>query len=369
MLIEEVRTTADFANLRSEWSELLDASASRCIFLTHEWLFAWWQHLAEGRQLSIVTARENGTLLGILPLVMRRAEVLRMTPRLFEFLGSGVIGSDYLDVILRSGAEERVLEAFADWLSHTGMMVRFTQLRRGSSVSERLAGILSHRKWVTAAAKTNVCPFIDLQGQTWETYLASLGSSQRQNFQRRLKNLSRTSSFRLEHCATPKEAARGLDALIRLHSDRWKARGGKSDAFQTTSINAFHHAFIQAALERGWLRLMMIWMDQRPAAGLYGLQYDGTFSFYQSGFDPEFAKHSVGLVMMGLAIKTALDGGCAEYDLLHGDEEYKFHWAHRTRELGRLELFPARVRARFYQRAIGFNRAARRMASHVLNRM
>jgi CelD/BcsL family acetyltransferase involved in cellulose biosynthesis len=70
--------------------------------------------------------------------------------------------------------------------------------------------------------------------------------------------------------------------------------------------------------------------------------------------------------MMGLAIKTAVDEGAMEYDFLHGDEEYKFHWSRERRELGRLELFPPQARALIYRRAIEVNRAVRRMARRVL---
>jgi CelD/BcsL family acetyltransferase involved in cellulose biosynthesis len=71
---------------------------------------------------------------------------------------------------------------------------------------------------------------------------------------------------------------------------------------------------------------------------------------------------------MGLAIKAAIEEGVAEYDFLHGDEEYKFHWASEVRDLGRLELYPPHARGRIYRRAIDFNRAARRMAKRVLTK-
>ena len=38
-------------------------------------------------------------------------------------------------------------------------------------------------------------------------------------------------------------------------------------------------------------------------------------------------------------------------------------------ELGRLEIHPPHTRARLYRRAIAFNRAARRMARRVLQRV
>src|SRR5262249_16659498 len=100
---------------------------------------------------------------------------------------------------------------------------------------------------------------------------------------------------------------------------------------------------------------------------LYGLRYGPIFYFYQSGFDPAYRKYSVGVATMGLSIKTAIEEGASEYDFLHGDEEYKFHWARETRDLIQLEIHPHQVSAWAYQRAISLNRAARQMARRVLN--
>src|SRR5262245_36414082 len=74
MIIERIDTTADFAALRDEWNALLETSSSRCVFLTHEWLFTWWKHLAAGRTLYILTSRQDGRLVGILPLAVRPAQ-------------------------------------------------------------------------------------------------------------------------------------------------------------------------------------------------------------------------------------------------------------------------------------------------------
>src|SRR5207248_6693506 len=73
-----IRTTDEFARLHDEWNTLLAASAADCAFLTHEWLFTWWKHLADGRELTIVTARDGGNLIGILPLARRTAQYARM---------------------------------------------------------------------------------------------------------------------------------------------------------------------------------------------------------------------------------------------------------------------------------------------------
>jgi CelD/BcsL family acetyltransferase involved in cellulose biosynthesis len=367
MILNVIGTEDEFLGLKTEWNDLLESSTSNCVFLSHEWLATWWKHLADGRRLSLLTARDGSRLIGILPIAIRRPQFARMMPRLAEFIASGVIGSDYLDAIVERGRERVVLAAFAGQLQDLGLMLQLSQLRRDSCLVSALPGLLAQDRWTSSETRINVCPFIDLRNHTWETYLATLGSSQRYNFNRRLRSLQKTFDVRLDCVSSPGDAERTLDVIIELHRKRWGSVGA-SEAFQTPAVTAFHREFVKLAAERRWLRLLVLSLDGVPAAGLYGLQYGSTFYFYQSGFDPNFSRYSVGLVMMGLAIRAALQEGAAEYDLLHGDEEYKFHWSHDHRELARLELHPPATTARLYKRAIDFNRAARRMARGVLNK-
>src|SRR5215471_352104 len=157
MNIETIERPEEFFALRDSWNRLLKSSASDCVFLTHEWLASWWKHLAEDRRLSIVVARYDGHLAGILPLAERPAQYARMMPRMLEFLGSGVIGSDYLDALIVPGREKEVSEAFAEYFKTRGLMVQLSQLRIGSCAVSYLAESLSRHGWTIAETKLNVC--------------------------------------------------------------------------------------------------------------------------------------------------------------------------------------------------------------------
>jgi CelD/BcsL family acetyltransferase involved in cellulose biosynthesis len=360
-----IGTKQEFLDLHENWDELIATSASNCVFLTHEWLFTWWKHLSEGRELSILVARDGNKLAGLLPLAKRTPQYTRMMPRIAEFIGSGVIGSDYLDAIIEKGREQEVLAAFARELNRWGMMLQLNQLRAQNCIVSSLPEVLGKQQWIASETRINVCPYIDLRNHTWESYLASLSSSQRYAFNRKLRALQKAFAIRLDVIKTETDAQRGLDRVIELHLKRWETRDS-SEAFQTAAVTAFHQEFVRLAARRGWLKLIILNLDNIPRAAIYGLHYGGTFYFYQSGFDPAYSKHSVGLVVMGLAIKQAIEEGAFEYDLLHGEEEYKFHWAHEHRDLGRIELYPPHARGRIYRRAIRFNRAARQMVRRVL---
>jgi CelD/BcsL family acetyltransferase involved in cellulose biosynthesis len=366
LTVERVEDPVRFAALAAEWDALLQASGQEHLFLTWEWLHTWWRHLAGRRRLSLLVVRDGGQCVALAPLALAPPRLDRLVPfRALEFVGTGTVGSDYLDLVARRGEEDAAVEAISDHLARQRCMLHLGRVRREGALAARLAQRLHPRGWSRREAATDVCPFIRLGGQTWDSYLSSLGSAHRYNFQRRLKNLHRRYAVELHRVTREEDRVPALAGLLRLHDARWRPRGG-SDAFGSPALVSFHEDLTRQALVRGWLRLFELRLDGRPAAALYGFRYGDTFSFYQAGFDPTFMKDSVGLVMMGLAIKSAIEEGAAEYDLLHGDEGYKSHWAQERRELASLEIYPPRLHGLACRQAVDLGRAARRVARRLL---
>jgi CelD/BcsL family acetyltransferase involved in cellulose biosynthesis len=366
--VECVEDTAALVALRGEWDALLGSSACNRLFLSWEWLHAWWRHLGGARRLFVLAARRGPQLVGLAPLALAPPGVARLVPfHSLEFLGSGSVGSDYLDLIVRPGCEDDVLRALADRIDRAGFVLQLAQLLRGRSLAEQLAARLTPRGWSRQEARTDVCPYIDIQGQTWDSYLASLGTAHRYNLQRRLRNLQRRYAVEFRRVTVEEDRGPALSRLIGLHHARWRERG-VSEAFYSPCLVSFHEALSREALARGWLRLFELRLDGTTVASLYGFRYGDVFSFYQSGFDPRHAKDSVGLVTMGLAIKSAIEEGATEFDLLHGQEAYKFQWAAQARELARVELYPPLLRGLLWQQTVALGRAARRTVRRVLPR-
>jgi len=362
--VQRVGDLAGFEALREEWNELLHASDSYSLFLTWEWLSTWWKHLAGDRRLSILAVRWRGKLAALAPLCTRPPSLLGRRPLpTLEFLGNGFVGSDYLDLIVRRGYEAEARPAFAAAFAQARLEIDWAQLRRGSSFAPEVAAELAGQNWSSAETVTNTCPFISLSGLSWDSYLATLGAEHRYNFNRKSKRLNREYCVTFERVDREEDCRESIDLAMSLHKLRWQDR---SDAFHTDGLMAFHREFSLLALRRGWLRLYLLRLNQQPVACLYGFRYGRTFYFYQSGFDPAFQKQSVGLVSMGLGIKSAIEEGAEEYDLLHGNEAYKSHWSRESRELSRLKLYPPGVLGSVCRRSSELERASRRIARRVL---
>ena len=366
LVVETISEISGFALLRQEWNELLQSSDSDGLFLTWEWLYTWWKSLAGDRHLWILTVRCEGELAALAPCGLCPRSLFRWRPLpVLEFLGHGSVGSDYLDIIVRRGREPEVRRAIASGLAGERLMLNWTQLKRSDCLAAGVASALGEKGWSVNETETNTCPFIPLAGMSWESYLATLGAEHRYNFHRKWKRLNRDYRVEFEQVRTQAQCRESIDLVIALHNLRWRDRGG-SDAFHTPGLVRFHQEFSQLALDRGWLRLYVLRLDGKPAACLYGFLYRQTFYFYQSGFDATYDKHSVGLVTMGLAIKSAIEEGAEEYDLLHGNEAYKSHWSRDSRELGRLEVYPPRGLGWICRSSVELERASRRIARRAL---
>jgi CelD/BcsL family acetyltransferase involved in cellulose biosynthesis len=108
-------------------------------------------------------------------------------------------------------------------------------------------------------------------------------------------------------------------------------------------------------------------LNDAVAAVMYGFACNGRFYFYQHGYDEAFSAHSVGLVLMALTIRTAIDEGAGEFDMLWGTEPYKSLWARDARVLRRVDLFPLHLGGTVHRHAVEARRGVARLARRVLS--
>ena len=358
--VEVTEDGTGLSALEHEWRELLAESEVDNLFLTWEWLSTWWRHQAAGRCLHILTVRRDGELLAIAPLALRPIQPERMLPwRALEFMGMGSVGSDYLDLIVRRGTEEESVRALADYLSERRLVLELRRVRAGSRLVTRLASQLQDDGWSASQTITDVCPYLELAGHDWDSYLAGVGSAHRQNVRRRLRRIAADFQVDFREVRSERQRRETLPLFVDLHRKRWNGR--KSDALTDQATVDFHQEFSALALQRGWLRLYLLSLDEVAVASIYGFRYGEVFYFYQSGFDPEYREHSVGLVTMALTIQRAIAEGAAAYDMLHGDEEYKFLWTRSARDLARFDCYPPNPQGAFCRHAMDLRQGLKRV--------
>jgi CelD/BcsL family acetyltransferase involved in cellulose biosynthesis len=299
---------------------------------------AWYENFGRQRALMILTARQNGILVGILPMVREDKYVFGRRIGHLSLCGSGVGGADYLDVIARPADKAKCSAAFIEHLANLGAdVVEFSALESGSETVQQIKRLCGSRgsSFSRLTEKVDaVCPQIDLSAG-WERVLNR--SKRKANFARRLKALKRESSFEFRTVTATDQVDAAFERFLRLHEMRWEGSGG-SELSGHPRLIEFHRRAVSGLAATALIRFDELWLDGECRASIYGLDNGKTFYYYNSGYDPAFAGFSVGLVLLGMSIRGACERGATTYDFLRGDETYKFDWADRSSELATISL-------------------------------
>lgn len=346
----EVDTREDaLAELRDEWTALF--TGSKCApFLAWEWMSAWNRAFGSGGRPFILKALRDGRLIGLLPLRSFRRDLLGTH---LAFIGAGAGGADYLDIIVRPGDRMEVAAAMIQYLSDDSRKFDLLRLDNVSTDSSIAAQLRTSRIPRYSELPAYVCPQIDLSGG-WKDVL---GQSRRSsNFRRRLKQLEKLSGFEFRSVTSPDALCAAFERFLSLHKRRWNSRG--SELSGRPELVAFHRNVVSRMVATGLLRFDELWADGECRASIYGFDDGRTFYYYNTGFDPDWADRSVGMVLTGLSIRNSIDRGIAVYDFLRGDEAYKFDWANKTEQLLNLALSRDTLAARL---AVGLSAATFRL--------
>jgi CelD/BcsL family acetyltransferase involved in cellulose biosynthesis len=338
LTVSEVTDPAGLAALEADWRELHDRAADPTPFQSFEWQATWWRHHGRGR-LWVLVARDNSVTVGLMPLHISR---YRGTPlRQVRFLGAPL--SDFQEILAAPGWELPARDAFLRYLeTHARRwdLCDFADQRKGTSLTagempDGLRPLLIHHR---------VCPYIRLD-ESWEKFVSRLSKNMRANVGRRRRQVAK--QFRAEYdLAAPETVQAAMEELFRLHNGRWRRRG-VSGAFAGARMQQFHHDVARQFLGRGWLRLHRLRLDGETRAAFYCFQLRERVYYYLSGFDIAYGKYSIGNVLMAQAIERGIADGAREFDLLRGDETYKFAWKAEERDTLRLILGRAALRSSF----------------------
>ena len=323
--------------LRCEWRTLYNATTA-APFLSWEWATTWQQWFGTGKTPYLLCVFASHKLVGLLALVREQ----QMGMRRFSMLGSGFGGADYLDILALPGAEKQVAEIIRkQWVAVADFdLLELDGLAADSSTVTLLGTRQNHGFTCPVTARYH-CPQIQLQPD-WPAVLKR--SRRADNFKRRLRQLSARDGFAHHVRTKPADALPAFERFLRLHDARWSATGG-SEMTGHERLTSFHCDLVVRFAEAGLLRFDELWVEGECRASIYGLEHGGQYYFYNSGYDQAWRSASVGLVLLGLSIKAAVERGIEVYDFLRGTEEYKYDWAGTTRETVLLRIAPKRPRA------------------------
>lgn len=315
--------------LRAEWDALLAQSAAgRSIFSTWDWQHLWWRVFGGTATLRLLAVRDKGALIGIWPLIQEDSTLA---------LVGGADLCDYLDIIALAGREQEVLAAglaHLDGTAGTALDLRF--LPATSPTLAQLPALAGRSGWEVACAVDDVCPAVDLPGD-WESYLASLSKKDRHELRRKLRRLAQAGALSWEIAAGRNGLERDRDDFVRLHR---LSRADKA-AFMDRPMQDFFSAIIAHFRPLGKIKIYFLAFDGQRVAATLCFEHGDELWVYNSGFDRDYAQHSVGLALKAFCIQDAIAQGKRKVDFLRGPEPYKYDLGAQDVPVYRLRLTKA----------------------------
>lgn len=357
MSLEISRHDGELASLAPTWTSLLDPSSPGAAFRSYAWLASWWRQFGGGRAPHVLVAREEGRVIGLLPLY---AGATTFGAPARRFMGDGIVGSDYLGVVGAARDEPCLARAFARSLLEEGASLHLDGLHARDPLVDELAR--DPRSVVETRFR---CPHLTVDRTAdFDAYLRALPEGTGAQWRRRRRWLEKRPGYRVEVLRTPAELTRGMELLLELHRARWALDGG-SQAIDDARVERFHRDAALALAELGWARLYVLSADHAPRAVLYGFQIGSRFAFYQAGHDPAWRPRSVGTVLLGHVIEACFREGIVEFDFLRGSEPYKRRWAQGERATALVRCVSPGLRGRLDEA----HRGALSLGRNVLRRV
>ncbi len=330
---EVITSLQELESYVPQWNELLASSGANTIFLTWEWISAWCQTVYPDVQLFIVAVRDGqGHLMALAPLYLSDFWVMGMMKyKCLRILGDCHSGSDYPDIIVRRGFEDRAMMCLVKELleNHTSWDCIWIQGVAGwTSACAQFMGLSKQFGLYLHHREHEFC-VIQLP-ETYEIYMQGLSRNRREQIRRKTRRLKEAFDVEFIRCDNEDELSEYLSSLFTLHRKRWESVGQSGSFVRRPLMKMFYEAFAPVALRQGWLRLYALKVDGVIRAVQYGYAYDGVFCQIQEGFEIE-GFDGIGNVLRHYVIEACIEEGLYEYDFLGGFGDHKSRFGAKLR--------------------------------------
>jgi CelD/BcsL family acetyltransferase involved in cellulose biosynthesis len=316
----------DLAALEPEWREILPRCTYAPVFLSPTWLRTWWGEFGANRELMLLSVRDDHRrLAGVVPLMREGGNL--------SFAGDTEV-CDYMDFPCTGGREAEVLNALFRSLGEEPWdELRLWAMREDSPSFAALPGVCAEFGLTFAREAEDVCPQIALPTD-FEAYVSSLDKKDRHELRRKLRKLPQAGEVELEVLESPADVEAALDDFL------WMHRASRLDkaAFMTEQMEAFFRRLVLNLASESLIEMTFLKLGGKRTACVLCFRGEGETLLYNSGYKPDYAGFSVGLLSKALALQRAIEAGQKRFDFLRGHERYKYELGAQDLNVYRVEI-------------------------------
>lgn len=319
------------AEMRARWHAVVEADPLGTFFHTPEYLETWADVLGTRAHIRVHEVVVDGTTVGVVPVALQREGSPTGPLEVVRFMG-GTEVTDYPGPVSLPDHRRTVVATYLDRLVEDADWDEFVAsgVVVGSGWDELWPELASDRGLSTLGASSDdVCPRVDISGG-FGAYLDRLPGKLRHEMRRKARKLGRDAG----DLELVEVAPDDLDeALTRFFDLNTETTDDKGRFFASDEMQGWFRALGARFAGTGSFRLHELHVGGIPGAACVSLVHDGEWGLYNSAFDEALAMLAPGMVIVGELIEVAADEGCTAFDLLRGDEDYKYRFGAEDREL------------------------------------
>jgi CelD/BcsL family acetyltransferase involved in cellulose biosynthesis len=305
---------ATLGALTRDWGDLALRLDESSYFQSADWVLGWWETIAGRPPTRLVAWRApSGRLEALVAVSEDRARLHRALPvdlPIHVNTGSGPGAADHCGWLVPADRHPEVAAWLAQDMTGAGLLVRGADPAWGRPPLPARARVIA----------VTTCPRMTLPGPDEAVGRSHGLRRQLPRFTRRLER----QGVRFEWVAPGQVDEPLLRALFALHG-RVRARRAEGTAFGAAHLAL--HLHLAACGQPGRGPAAVVARHDGVVTGiLYGFWWKDTFAAYQWGWDPAWARFSMGSVLTYHAIRFAARAGAQIFDFLRGTEPYKYRF-------------------------------------------
>ncbi len=329
------------SGLAGEWHDLWQACRGRRTpFLSFEWAEVWLRHFGSRAAPHVIVIEEDERLIGIVPLALVPYRICGFGFDVLETLGGQSRNIIALVAPERTHAVAGAVARYLAGLAERGRLRLRLDLvpseepflgALGDSLRRHLSGVRLTCRAVSTA------PYVPLPA-FWDDYAHSISKRRWKVLRRAQRDVGRAFQSQEFRRLEGDELEAGMAGLFRLHQTRW-AGAGIRGLFTHPASRMFHLDLAREFERLGWLDLTAYLLDGRVVSVHLAAILDGVAYLLRSGREPALARYSVGHLHELRMLRSWIEAGLHEADLLRGAEPYKYYWTRNQRTY--VELYAA----------------------------
>lgn len=313
------------------WEAIVDADPLGTLFHSPRYLRTWLAVLGGRVAPQIHEVVEDGETIGIVPVGLMREGAPTGPEEVVRFLGGESV-TDYLGPVARPEHRAAVADAYVERLASDRDWDEFVAggLIEGSGWDEHWpAAAEAHGLELVATIDEDVTTRIDLT-DGYSAYLETLPSKQRHELKRKARKLARDGGGVELVEVAPRDHEEALERFFAMNEELVDDKGR---FFAEDSMQEWFLALSAEMAEDRVLRVHELHVGGMPGASCVSVVHGGEWGLYNSAYDVNLAMLAPGMVIIGELIKQAAEEGLQVFDMLRGDEPYKYRFGPEERQL------------------------------------